>query len=307
MHLRSLLTIIVFFSQFAANAQSVRDIFIKDSVQPVLNAASIDKADYLRLKKAIAKLEKQYGYEVNLKKRILNKAYTQNDLDFFKAELSVLVKEYGFDAAYLSGNENFYTAVMKGSLSKWFKDMYLKNHNVWLSNNFDKQTDLRKLNTINEKDQAITSFAMSVLNVQGLDSIQQQKIKILLGEYHGRNLEPVLNIATTRKLFPNDRNFAVIQNGFDSVLIHNFQFKENFDAVWAALFPYIKEAYLKHEITNVMFNNYDFYHYLHYGSQVFGSYTIEQIPEQFRKNDQSLPLKDKHWLDEIKKEFGWVD
>lgn len=303
----SLLSAIVFFSVFAANAQTVRDIFIKDSIQPVLNAVSIDRVDYLRLKKAIVTLEKQYGYEVNLKKRIINKAYTQNDLDFFKTELSVLVKEYGFDAAYLSGNESYYTAIMKGNLSKWFREMYLTNHNVWLSNNFDKQADLRKLNTINEKDQVITSFAMSVLNIQGLDSLQQQKIKSLLGEYHGRNLEPVLNIAATRKLFPNDRNFAVIQNGFDSVLIHNFQFKENFDTVWAALFPYIKNAYLKHEITNVIFNNYDFYHYLHYGSQVFGSYTIDRIPEQFRKSDDPLPLKDKQWLDEIKREFGWVD
>ena len=289
------------------NSQNLRDLFIKDSINPLLNEQDITKAEYLKLKKAVLKLEKQYGYETNIKKRLIDKSFTQNDSDFFKTELTILVKECGLDIAYLRESESYYKTIINGSLSKWFKKMYLKNHTQWLAANFDKQKDIRELNTINEIDQRVTSFAMNVLNVQGLDSIQQQKIKDLIGECHLKNIEPVLEISKKRKLYPNDKNFAVLQKGFDTVLIHNFQFKENMNYVWTALFPYIKTAYLQKEVTNVIFNNYDFYYYQHYGMQVFDSYTIDEIPEQFRKNNRPLPLKDKEWFDGIKKEFEWTD
>ena len=289
------------------NAQNVRDIFIKDSIQPLLNSADLTNPEYVILKKRISKLEKQYGYQTNLKKRILEKAYIRNDFDYFKTELTLLVRDHGLDAAYFRESESYYAAVMFGSLSQWFKKMYLKEHVVWLDKNFDKQTDLRKLNTINEKDQAVTAFAMSVLNIPGIDSLQQRKIKDLLGTYHLRNIQPLTSIAIKRKLFANEQNFAVLQNGYDSALIHNFQFKDNMEHVWQLLFPLIKEAYLKHEIINVIFENYDFYHYQHYGSQVFDSYTYDKIPEQFRQKQNPIPIKDKVWLDALKKEFGWPD
>lgn len=290
------------------NAQNSRDIIIKDSVQSILNTDLIhQKTSYLKVKDIIAGLEKQYGYETNLKKRLLEAAYEHNDIDFFKQEITILVKDYGFDVAYLRETENYFTAIMSGSLSKWFKEMYLKNHTIWLDKNFDKQIELRKLNTINEKDQSLTAFAMSVLNVPGLDNHQQEQIKDLLGTYHLKNIEPLTSIVIKRKIFANEKNFAVLQNGFDSALIHNFQFKDNMEHLWELLFPYIKTSYLQYEITNVLFQNYDFYHYQHYGTQVFDSYTIDQIPEQFRKNNEPIPVKDAVWLEKIKKEFKWTE
>lgn len=300
--------VIVCLFNVNGNAQNARDIVIKDSVQSILNTDLIrQKADYLKVKSIIIKLEKQYGYETNLKKRLLEAAYEHNDFDFFKQEIAILVKDHGFDVAYLRESENYFTAIMSGSLSAWFKAMYLKNHTIWLDKNFDKQIELRKLNTINEKDQSLTAFAMNVLNVPGLDTLQQKEIKDLLGTYHLKNIEPLTAIATKRKIFANEKNFAVLQNGYDSALIHNFQFKDNMEHVWELLFPYIKASYLKFEITNVLFQNYDFYHYQHYGTQVFDSYTIDQIPEQFRKNNEPIPVKDIVWLKKIKKEFKWPD
>lgn len=305
---RILFAFVVCFYSIGCLAQNARDIFIKDSVQPVLNTEVLnDKVYYQQLKKAISKLEKQYGYETNLKKRILEAAYWHNDLVYFKTEITTLVKDHGFDVAYMSGDENYYSAIIQGDLAKWFKQMYLKNHSEWLSNNFDKQIELRKLNTVHEKDQFITSFAMSVLNVLGLDTIQQHAIKQHLADYHYRALLPVLDIAKTRAILPNDKNFAVLQNSYDTALIHNFQFKENMDRVWGMLFPYYKKAYLAYDITNVMFENYDFYHYQHYGTQVFDSYRIDQIPEQFRKNNEAIPVVDSVWLGKLKKEFKWKE
>lgn len=300
--------LIFFLCTAGSYAQNARDIFIKDSIHPVLNTDAInEKAAYLKVKKNIAVLEKQYGYETNLKRRLLEAAFTHNDLTFFKEEMTLLVRDHGLDAAYFRESESYYTAVMFGSLSQWFKKMYLTEHVVWLDKNFDKQTDLRKLNTMHAKDQALTAFAMSVLNVRGLDSVQQEKIKMLLGGYHLKNFEPLLDIAQKRKMFPNENNFATLQNGYDTTMIHNFQFPANMDNVWTALFPYIKKAYAQNEITDVIFRNYDFYHYQHYGSQVFDSYTYDKIPNQFRQKQNPIPIKDKVWLNAFKKEFGWAD
>lgn len=289
-------------------AQNERDIFIKDSIHPILNTEAINtNTEYLKLKKRIAKLEKQYGYETNLKRRILEVAYGYNDLAYFKTEITILVKDYGFDVVYMSGDENYYQAIMKGPLAKWFKEMYLKNHSEWLKKNFDKQIELRKLNTIHEKDQFITSFGMNVLNVPGLNAVQQQAVKEYLAEYHYKTLLPVLDIVKERNILPNDKNFGVLQNNFDTALIHNLQFKENMNRVWEILFPAYKKAYMAHNITNVMFQNYDFYHYQHYGTQVFDSYTIDQIPEQFRKSNGPIPVEDTVWLEKLKKEFKWTE
>ncbi|RWX01598.1 hypothetical protein [Flavobacterium cerinum] len=304
-----ILFVFVFWFYFiGCFAQNARDIFIKDSIYPILNTEAIkNKAEYLKLKEGIVKLEKQYGYETNLKKRILEAAYVHNDITYFKAELTLLVKDHGFDVAYMSGDENYYSAIMKGALTKWFKEMYLKSHSEWLNNNFDKQIELRKLNAIHEKDQFVTSFAMNVLNVPGLDTAQKDAVKEHLAEYHYKTLLPVLDVVKTRNLLPNDKNFAVLQNNYDTALIHNLQFKGNMDRVWEILFPVYKNAYMAYDITNVMFQNYDFYHYQHYGTQVFDSYTIDQIPEQSRKGNKAIPVEDAVWLGKLKKEFKWTE
>lgn len=286
-------------------SQNKHDIFIKNEVQPLLNASDISDLEYKQLKSAILKLEQEYGYEVNLKKRLLETSYVHNDIDFFKAELSILVKEHGFDVAYMRETENYYPAIMRGELAVWFKTMYLKNHTEWLSNNFDKQIELRKLNTILEKDQFITRFAMKVLSISSIDSLEQASVKKILSEYYLSNISPLLESSSKRGIFINERNFAVLQNGYDTALIHNFQFQRTMDIVWDKLFPHIKKAYEQNEITDVIFRNYDFYHYQHYGTQVFDSYTYDKMLEQFRQKQNPIPIKDKAWLDAFKKEFGW--
>jgi hypothetical protein len=166
---------------------------------------------------------------------------------------------------------------------------------------------LRKLNTIHEKDQFITAFAMKVLNIPSLDSLEQETVKEKLSEYYLSNISPLLESSSKHGMFINDGNFAVLQNGYDTALIHNFQFQRNMDIVWQKLFPYIKQSYAQNEITDVIFRNYDFYHYQHYGSQVFDSFTYDKIPEQFRQNQNPIPIKDKAWLDTFKQEFEWAD
>ncbi len=301
----SIYLLLVFFT-IIMKSQNQRDIFIKDSILPILNSSRIEgRSDYILVKNRINSLEKKYGYEVFLKKRLLDGSYINHDFSFFKKELSILVKKHGFNAIYMKGDEAYFNALMQGNLASWFKKMYIQNHMKWLENNFEKQIDLKQINEINVKDQAMARLGLELYNLTKSDTLLNKEVKNIIEDYNYENLNTLLFISKKYNLLPNDKNFAVIQDSYNSAIIHSFQSKRYLDKVWYLLFPYYRIANLKYEETDVMFRNYDFYAYLNFGYQVFNSFRIQQIPEQFRKNNDEIPIKDKKWLEDLKKELHW--
>lgn len=116
-------------------------------------------------------------------------------------------------------------------------------------------------------------------------------------------MDAIDKISKKSNCFVLSKKFPIIQNNLNSAIIHNFQM--NIDDSWSLLYPYIKTAYKNNEIDNVIFQNYDFYRYLKDGYQEFNSYKIEQIPFDFRKNQDPIPLKDVDFFNEFKKEMIW--
>ncbi len=291
-------TLILCFICFYSVSQNTRDVFIHDSIS--------SKIEYAILKKNILKLEGQSGgYEPDFKYRLLNSSFTHNDILFFKKELSLLVEKYGFNVAYMSGDEKYYNAIMKGDLSKWFKKMYLKCHTKWLKNNFEKQIDLRKLNELAVKDQLVNSYAANVSEIPGLDSIQKERNMKLLSSYFYKNASTLHHITQKHQNLPTAKSFALVQNGYGIVTIHNLQAKANYDNYWTLFYPYYKKAYLKDQIDYMIFRNYDNLSYLHYGYQVFGLISIKNIPDHYRKSNGEIPIKDPDFAKKIKSEFKW--
>lgn len=285
-------------------SQNLRDKIIKDSILPILNSDLIfNSTNYNNVKKNIEQLNKDYGFEVELKKRLIEKSFLIGDITFFKNQLTILTKNHGFNVAYMNESETYYSSIMTGDLSKWFKKMYLKNHTIWLKNNFEKQIDLKKINEINSKDKTLASLYVKVKSIPDLDTLQLNKVIEYFNEKYFENIQVLNTISEKNKFLPNEKNYAIIQNSYNNVLIHNFI--ENLNETWNLLFPYLKKAYLNNEIDYVVFKNYDFYCYLKNGYQEFNSYTIDQIPENFRKNNDLIPLKNKEWFEKIKIEFKW--
>ena len=223
-------------------------------------------------------------------------------MDNFKKDLLVLVKNYGFKIDYLTTNENYYNDLMNGKLSNWFKKMYLKNHLIWVENNFDKLNDIRALNEINIKDQTLAKLSNVMLDVN-LNQSDSIKIYTVIQRLNAENLQLIYKISEKNNCFILSKKFPVIQNNLNSAIIHNFQM--NLDDSWNLLFPYIKTAYKNNGIDNVIFQNYDFYRYLKDGYQEFNSYKIEQIPPDFRKDQDTIPLKNVDFFNEFKKEMIW--
>ena len=288
---------------FLVVSQTKRDVFLLDSIIKPVNSKQIsNKEIYEKTYALLKKTDTEFGYEKDIHLKILEFSYFHNDLDNFKKDLLVLVKNYGFKIDYLTTNENYYNDLMNGKLSNWFKKMYLKNHLIWVENNFDKLNDIRALNEINIKDQTLAKLSNVMLDVN-LNQSDSIKIYTVIQRLNAENLQLIYKISEKNNCFILSKKFPVIQNNLNSAIIHNFQM--NLDDSWNLLFPYIKTAYKNYEIDNVIFQNYDFYRYLKDGYQEFNSYKIEQIPPDFRKNQDPIPLKDVDIFNEFKKEMIW--
>lgn len=284
-------------------SQTKRDIFLRDSIIKPINYKQVtNKKIYDKTYDLLKKTDTEFGCEKDIHLKILEFSYFHNDLDNFKKDLLVLVKNYGFKIDYLTTNENYYNDLMNGKLSNWFKKMYLKNHLIWVENNFDKLNDIRALNEINIKDQTLAKLSNVMLDVN-LNQSDSIKIYTVIQRLNAENLQLIYKISEKNNCFILSKKFPVIQNNLNSAIIHNFQM--NLDDSWNLLFPYIKTAYKNNEIDNVIFQNYDFYRYLKDGYQEFNSYKIEQIPPDFRKDQDTIPLKDVDFFNEFKKEMIW--
>ena len=284
-------------------SQTKRDIFLRDSIIKPINYKQVtNKKIYDKTYDLLKKTDTEFGYEKDIHLKILEFSYFHNDLDNFKKDLLVLVKNYGFKIDYLTTNENYYNDLMNGKLSNWFKKMYLKNHLIWVENNFDKLNDIRALNEINIKDQTLAKLSNVMLDVN-LNQSDSIKIYTLIQRLNAENLQLVNKISKKSNCFVLSKKFPIIQNNLNSAIIHNFQM--NIDDSWSLLYPYIKTAYKNNEIDNVIFQNYDFYRYLKDGYQEFNSYKIEQIPFDFRKDQDIIPLKNVDFFNEFKKEMIW--
>lgn len=286
-------------------SQNSRDKFILDSIEPFINNLNINKSHYYQIKKAVLKIEKEYGYEPEFKYRLLNKSFDVGDVEFLKKELSVLVEKFGFNVAYMTESETYFIAITTGHLKKWFKKMYLKKHLIWLKNNFDKQLDLRKLNELRTKDQLVNGYSAKISQNLALDSIQKKLSLQLLHEFFYLNISTLYSIAQKRNTYPTGKSFGLVQNNFGVAEFHNYQAKENFDKVWLLFYPYYKKSYLNNEMTYMHFRNHDNFSYLHYGFQEFGLIEIKDIPKEYWKNNAQIPIKDIELMKETKKELKW--
>ncbi|EGV42395.1 hypothetical protein BZARG_2317 [Bizionia argentinensis JUB59] len=280
-------------------SQNKRDTVIDSTIYPLFYN------NYELVKNEIIKLEENYGYESNLKYLLLNRSFEESDINFFKTELTTLVKDYGFNLAYEPDNTSYYEAITTGELAVWFKSMYLKNHVIWLDNNFLKQADLRQLNGLQNKTVMYNKLRYEITQKVTLDSIQKKEQQKVFEDVAFENLSEFY--ALTRKLdkYPTGKNFALIQNDFTILEYQNFGIKRNFEKSWILFEPFYRKAYLKHAIDYTIYKRYDVYSFIHYKNQRYGLISIFDIPETYQEDLFSIPIRDLEFSNKAKTEFNW--
>jgi hypothetical protein len=305
--------IFIYFFNLLMNtsfSQNKRDLFIADSIIPKAKGWNrVDKKTFEKLIKNIEQLEKDYNtYEAEMRYRILESAYNIGEIDFFKNQLSICVEKYGVQIPYMSEKESYYSVIMNGDLAEWFKKMYLEKHMIWLKNNFDKQVDLKKLNELHHNDQLLNSFSIRLGNELKYDSIQKKKSRSLFSEYAMKNLSNLYVVTQKNKAYPTAKTFAIVQNPFSIVELHNSQLKDNFERYYILFFDYYKKAYLDNDLYYSYFDEIDFHSYIHYGCTIFKKIYKKDINEVWWTNknpNEDIPIKDIDFSNKIKKEFKW--
>lgn len=280
-------------------SQNERDIKIHETIYPNLYT------DYDLVKSEILKLEENYGYEAHLKYILINQSFENSDLDFFKAELSILVREYGFNLAYEPEYKAYYIAITAGELAVWFKDMYLKNHFIWLNNNFLKQADLRKLNRLKDKTVTYNSINHGIQEVLILDGDQKEAQNTYFADAAFSNLAELYELTRKLDMYPTAKNFALVQNSFDLLVYQNLSTEPNFERTWLLFEPFYRKAYQNHTIDYIIYKNYDLYSFIHYKNQRYGLISIFDIPEAYQNNLFSIPIRDSTFANKMKTYFNW--
>lgn len=300
-------TLFLFFSLLCISnihAQTYRDSLTS---QIIYNFPKDENA-YQKLKsdiKSLEKLEEKSNPEILHSK--LSSIYKFNDINYFKEVLTLLTRKYGFNLSYASGYENYYDAIINGDLALWFKEMYIKNHSEWLSENLDKQIDIYRLNNLKEKDQLVHKAVLGVQNIKGLTDEQIQELRKIDGAYFNKNLNTLLEISNKIKNLPTGNSFALIQNHYGIVETHAMQHKDTFEKAWKGLLPFYKTSYLNKNTSSINLRNIDSHMYRYNGKQLFNLLKIEDVPESWRNNpnDKEIPLVNPEQTKKLRQELGW--
>lgn len=300
-------TLILLFCLFILSntqAQTYRDSLAS---QIIYNFPK-DETTYQKLKadiKALEKLEEKSNSEILHSK--LSSIYKLKDINYFKEVLTLLTRKYGFNLSYASGYENYYDAIINGELAVWFKEMYIKNHSEWLSENLNKQIDIYRLNNLKEKDQLVHKAILGIRNIKGLTDEQIQELNKIDGMYFDKNLNTLLEVSNKIKNLPTGNSFALIQNHYGIVETHAMQHNDTFEKAWQGLLPFYKTSYLNKNSSSINLRNIDAHMYKYNGKQLLNLLKIEDVPESWRNNpnDKDIPLADPEQTKKLRQELGW--
>src|SRR5690606_36358737 len=215
-----------FLTSFTTIAQTQRDTLVSQ----IIYHFPKEKASYEKLKTDIKKLEDLEGKpNPEILYSRLEFMYKQNDLDYFKETLTLLTRNYGFNLTYATGKEPYYNDIIHGNLATWFKEMYIKNHSEWLSENLDKQIDIFELNTLAVKDQIVNGISTDIYRFLKLNDDQQDIMDTILDKHSFNNAQVLLDISSNIGSLPIGNSFALIQKNYNYVELHNLQRINNFE------------------------------------------------------------------------------
>lgn len=288
---------------FISYGQNDRDLIIHDSIYPIL----YDYDKYDKVKEQVLSLEKKYGKEPDLRYNLLNQSYVNNDISFFKENLTDLVKSYGVQINYFNESEQYFNAITEGELASWFKEMYLKNHFIWMKNNFNKQRDISKINQIHHIDQLVYGYLKKIRNSLTLDSLNLDRLREIKEMFFLDNLQDLQSLTKKINTYPTGKNYAVFQNTPGITEVHLLPSSTNIrEEYWEFFLKFYKKAYLNNNMDYIIFKNYDYFYFLDTGFQKYGLIKPNKGLENYLgEKIDSIPIENKKFQLEIKKEFGW--
>lgn len=298
---------------FAINfcfSQSPKDIVLTKTVPDLL--LNNNKADYLKVKNLINRLEEEYGDLPDYTRSLLKYSLEYGDIVFFKKEFIHLVREYGLNLNHLHRRNAFYQTLTQGELSEWFWQEYPKHRIIWIKNNHEKLPYIDKLNALYIKDQNLANLyrmAKEEISVNSKNKLLEQTIDSIFLKKTLDHFAEFLGLIQNIGYYPSSKNFALPETPYFLVATHAMKIPSVSMKCLKQIYPYWEKAYLKGKIDYLVFRNFDIQLLMSTGKQYFGTVQYEEIPISFLEHlnlkNKTVPVLNPEGLKERRKKLGW--
>lgn len=254
---------------------------IRDSIDPIIST------NYTQAKKIFLSVEKEYNVDPYEKLFFLKSALQNGDVKYFKKEIKVLIKKYGYRfSGYVNvGQEVIFEVVNQNDLTDWMRLKSEKLYPKWVAENpraFEIQKIMDELVVADQRRKYMLTndtncIEVAVNNLYNNDLDNYHQLFLLWDEEHflPNNFEQ--GLGTTQK--------------WELILWHLLK-SDNHESIWKDFLPHLERLYFAGKIGDSIFRDYDYILATWFGYQYYGF-------------QGDVPVKDIEHLEERRKKYGF--
>jgi hypothetical protein len=302
-----ILFVAVLLNCFALLGQNPSYKLFNDEIFPTA------EKDYQKAKAIYVIYQKKYSFDPNYIRLFLDYSLKNKDVKFFKKEIKILIKNYGFsysseDTLKSKFEDTFYSGIYDLDLHHWLISASRKYYPKWMSKHPDAIEYERLISLLHTRDQLIRGLSFKYHDVYNqickenvYDTLLIKRVNQIYNSkfdkiFYSTDCENIKKIASTflknNKMITNFDCFN-FGNHVNFIVFHNFKGGVNLDETWNSLHIYFEQAYIDGFDSGRFFRSYDYYLNLYQGLQYYGTLG-ENIPlkdpETFKERKERLKL-----------------
>lgn len=231
-----------------------------DEIFPLL------ETNYWKAKELLLEIQKKNRVSYIDIAEFIEYSYKNNDIGFFKENLSNLIE---YDGLMLKKPYIYYRFPFDQKMTSWYDSIFKIKHKIWVNNNIDKLQIINKISILYEKDQVYARLP----NTNNDTSLLAKKIDDMFQTGYSSNFWELVSICKEINNFPNPFDFpSSTFSAAQLIVIHNIYDLDSvrFEAKWKMIEPYIEKSYFEGKISDIFFKIYDKNFYELVGYQYYG-------------------------------------
>jgi hypothetical protein len=262
--------------------------------------------DYQKAKAIFIIYQNKYNFDPSNICNFLDYSLKNNDIKFFKKEITNLIKNYGFsysseDTSLSKFESSFYEGIYENHLHLWLMKTSQKYYPIWLAKHplaIEYEKLLASMMSNEQLARGLTAnLYLKFKNFEFADSNYQENYLFQIDSIHkAASIENIRKIAyafyKNKKMITNFDHYSFGNIAY-FIVSNNLKGKTNLDETWSRLHYYFEQAYIDGYDSGKFFKTYDYYLNLYQGLQYYGTLG-EYIPfkdsETFKERKERLKL-----------------
>lgn len=188
---------------------------------------------------------------------LLDYALQNNDTAFFKKEMKMLIRNFGYKLDNYSVYSGFYVDITTGKLSKWFEKTHKKEYSRWKSRNVNEYIASQKIEALFQSDQSLMRLSSELYPLLNAESERVFLEELINNEYE-LIFQNFLSLCSILNELPTNFNSGYLGGNIANLIIdHSISNKLLINKRMELILPYWQISYDKGEIDDYIFWLYD--------------------------------------------------